>query len=285
MDILEKEELIKKAGDLKVLPFVARKVLDTMNDENFSVSDLNNIVEKDQTITARVLKISNSALYGLRYQVNSLQQALLILGLKTIRSLVLAVSTRSLYKKFGITEQKIWDHSVGTAISAKMIAAGLGTLLEEVAFTGGLMHDLGKVVMNNEIPEAFAEVMMKTYNEGVDSIAAEKEICGYDHTEVGSKVAEKWGISNILIEILAKHHLHNSKLEDMEDPAVAQSIACVNLADNVCKVLGIGYRSPDDTILLHTLPSAVFLKMTKDKLDTLCNEINDTYNSEKAVFQ
>ena len=122
MDIPVKEILIKNAGDLKVLPFVARKVLDTVGDERSSVSDLSDVIEKDQTISARVLKISNSALYGLRQEVTSVHHALLLLGFKTIRSLVLSVSTKSLYKQFGMKEKIIWDHSVGAAIASKVVA-------------------------------------------------------------------------------------------------------------------------------------------------------------------
>ncbi|MEN8262069.1 MAG: HDOD domain-containing protein [Nitrospirota bacterium] len=104
MPVITKEALIKKTGDLKVLSFVAKKILDTISDDNLSFSDLADISEKDQTIDARVLKVSNSPMYGLRQEVNSIQQALMILGLKTIRSLVLSLSTRSLYKKFGMTD-------------------------------------------------------------------------------------------------------------------------------------------------------------------------------------
>ncbi|MBI5408145.1 MAG: HDOD domain-containing protein [Nitrospirae bacterium] len=285
MSALTKDDLIKKVGDLKVLPFVARKVLETLNDENCSIDDLNDIIEKDQTLAARVLKISNSALYGLRHEVTSLRQAILLLGFKTIRSLVLSVSTRALYKNFGMTEKILWDHSIGAAISAKIISTGLGSEVGEVAFIGGLMHDLGKVVMNNESPDVFAEVMMKIYNEGVDSITAEEEAYGYNHAEIGARVTEKWGFSPLLVNILENHHLRNYKLEDIKDPLTIKSIACVNLADHVCKVLGIGYRNPDETVELHKLPSAVFLGLSKDRLNNLVVKINETYNNEKAIFE
>jgi putative nucleotidyltransferase with HDIG domain len=285
MDIIPKDKLINKAGDLKVLPFVARKLLDSIGSATISIDELSNIVEKDQTISARILKISNSSFYGLRQEVASINQAILILGMKTIRSLVLSVSTRSIYKRFGITEQKIWEHSVGSAIAAKMIAEGLGSELEETAFTGGLMHDIGKVIMNNETPDAFAEVMMKTYNEGLDSLTAEEEVYGYSHPDIGARVAKKWGLSKVLVEVMEKHHLDNYRLEDIGEPFIANSVACVNLADNACKLLGIGYRSPDDTVMLHELPSAVFLNISKERLDSLVEEINETYNNEKSAFQ
>ena len=285
MNIPAKDDVIRKVGDLKVLPFVARKLLETISDENVSVADLNDIIEKDQSITARVLKISNSALYGLRQEVSSLQQAIMVLGFKTIRSIVLSVSTKSLYKKFGMTEQMLWDHSIGAAISAKLLSAGLGRDVGDIAFIGGLMHDLGRVVMNNEAPEAFSEVMMKMYNDDVGSITAEEDIFGYNHSEIGSGVIAKWGLLPALVEIIEKHHLDKCSLQDIGDPLIANGVSCVHLADNVCKMLGIGFREPDEAVLLHELPSAVFLGMKKEGLEKLVENIDETYNKEKAIFQ
>jgi putative nucleotidyltransferase with HDIG domain len=285
MSVITQKDLIRKVGDLKVLPFVARKVLDTISNDNLSFSDLANIIEKDQTIAARVLKVSNSALYGLRQEVNSIQQALLILGLKTIRSLVLSLSTKSLYKKFGMTEQKMWDHSVATATAARIISATLGSEVSDIAFIGGLMHDLGKVILNNETPELFTEVMMRTYNEGISSVEAEQELYGYDHAVIGASVSEKWGFPDMIREIIEKHHLNTVKLEDIEDAVTAKGIACVNLSDYISKVLGIGYREPDESIVLSELPSAVFLKFNKEKLNSFVEEIKETYDNEKAIFQ
>lgn len=285
MDIISKDELVNKVGDLKVLPFVARKVLDIIGNENVAIGDLITIIEKDQTIAARILKISNSALYGLRQEVTSLQQALMILGFKTIRSLVLSASTKSLYKKFGITEKMMWDHSVGVAIAAKIVSKGLGADVSEAAFIGGLMHDLGKVIMNNETPDAFSQVIMKVYNDGIDSIAAEEEIYGYNHTEIGSKVIAKWGLSPSLIKILQYHHLNVCGIEDIGDPLAANGVACVHLADCICKLLGIGYREPDDSIILSELPSAKYLGISKEKTEQLVRECSETYEKEKSVFE
>ena len=179
----------------------------------------------------------------------------------------------------------MWDHSIGAAIAAKLISADLGRELGDIAFTGGLMHDLGKVIMNNETPEAFTEVMMNMYNEGIDSITAEEDVYGYNHSEIGSTVISRWGLSGVLVEILGKHHLNNCSLDDIEESLVAKGVACVNLADNICRALGIGYREPDKAILLHELPSAVFLDMNKNTLANLIEEISETYNREKSIFQ
>jgi len=283
--IVSKEDLIKKAGDINVLPSVARKILDALGDDSFSINDMEHIIETDQALAVKVLKISNSALYGLSQEITSLQQALMVLGSKTIKSLVLSISTKSLYNKFGITEQKMWDHSVGAAFASWLISTGHGKAVSDIAFIGGLMHDLGKVFMNNETPEAFAEVMMKTYNEGADSIVAEEEVYGYNHAEIGATLAGKWGFPSLLVQLIGMHHLHNKELEDINDAVEAKGIACVNLANYFCKSLGIGYRDPDESLELHTLPSAVYLKIGSDRVDNLKTEIMETYENEKSSFE
>lgn len=282
---LTKDDLIQKVSDLQVLPIVARKALDTLNTDNCTIEDLNTIIEKDQSIAARILKISNSALYGLRQEVTSLQHAMMILGFKTIKSLVMTATTRSIYKKFGITEKMMWDHSVGAGIAAKIIARNLGSEVEDVAFVGGLMHDLGKVIMNNETPEMFSQVMMNIYNKNAGSIAAEQELYGFDHTEIGAGVVAKWKFAPILIHILGKHHLHTCKLEEVGNDMQTKSVACVNLADRICKILGFGYRNTDDSIALHELASAKYLGITEDKVDGLLRTVNETFASEKSAFE
>jgi putative nucleotidyltransferase with HDIG domain len=281
MNVISLDNLVRKVGDLKVLPFVARKLLETLGDENADIEDLSSIIEKDQTIAARVLKISNSALYGLRHEVTSIHQAVLVLGFKTIRSVVLSASTRSLYKNFGMKEKIIWDHSVGAGIAARIIAEKSDPDSQEMAFVGGLMHDLGKVVMNNETPDLFGEVLMNIYNDGVDSIEAEESVYGYNHARIGALVAQKWGFPDALVKIIANHHLQTGTTESLLEDNV---LACVHLADNACKFLGIGYRSPDKSIVLDELPSAVHLQISGSALEETIEKIRTTYESEKSVF-
>ncbi len=282
---ITQDKLITRVGDLQVLPTVARKAIDVLNNANCAIDDLSDIIEKDQTIAARILKISNSALYGLRQEVTSLQHAMMVLGFKTIRSLVLTATTRSLYKKFGITEKMMWDHSVAVAIAAKLISRDLGSDVEEVAFVGGLMHDLGKVILNNETPDEFAQVMMNIYNDNSDSITAEKEVYGFDHTEIGAGVVQKWKFAPILIEVIGKHHLHTCSLDEIDDSFQAKTIACVNLADSICRFLGLGFRTPDESVALNDLLSTQYLGISSDKIETLLVEVKETFMSEKSAFE
>ncbi len=165
MEIPSKEELVKNASNPKVLPFVAQRVLEQVNNENTTIADMTDIIEKDQTISASILRISNSAFYGLRSEVSSLRQAILVLGLNAIKDLVITVSTKSQFKNFGITEKMMWDHAVGAGIASRLISSDLEREVQDVSFLSGLMHDFGKVVMNNASHDAYLEVMQKTYNE------------------------------------------------------------------------------------------------------------------------
>lgn len=284
MGIPSKEMLIRKAGDPKVLPSVAKKVLDMVGDENTSNTALCTVISRDQTISASVLKIANSAYYGLRNEVTSLNQAVVILGFAALKDLVVTVSTKLQYKRFGITEQMMWDHSIGAAVAAREVARGHGRDLEEMAFLGGLMHDFGKVVMNNEAPEAYLEVMQETYNEGKDAIEAETSVFGYTHTEIGAMVLDQWGFPPVLISVLRSHHLQGCTLEGLSDPFEARAIACIHLADALCKRLGIGYRCAVGELQLDRLPSAVFLGLDSGKIERLSQAASDKYEAEKAAF-
>jgi|YNPNPStandDraft_1061719.scaffolds.fasta_scaffold04711_4 HD-like signal output (HDOD) protein len=285
MDRLPKEELIKKVSEPKVLPGVARRVLEIIRDEEASIAEICSIVERDQAITASVLKIANSAYYGLQSKVTSIRRAVVVLGLTTLRKIVLAVSTKLQYKRFGITEQLMWDHAIGAAIAARYIASRQWRDLEEIAFLAGLMHDLGKVFMNNECPQSYSQVMQAIYNEGQQSLTAENAIFGYTHTDVGPLVMRIWRMPLVFASVLEHHHLHRGVLGDFTDTPTARVIACVHVADNLCRHLGIGYRSPDASVPVIDPPVAALLSLPADDLSQLKEEISVVYEKEKGQFQ
>jgi putative nucleotidyltransferase with HDIG domain len=221
MKIITKEELIKKVADPKVLPMVAKKILDIVGNDDASISEICETIQKDQTISANILKVANSAYYGLRKEVTSIRQAIIMLGLSAIRNIALTVSTRLQHRRFGIVEQLMWDHSVGAAIAARHIAVGRGKEFEEIAYFGGLFHDFGKVVINNECPDAFNGVMQRIYNDREDPLTAERNIFNYAHTEIGALVMEEWKFPAIFVSILENHHLENRSFDEFPGAFVA----------------------------------------------------------------
>ncbi len=285
---LSLEELIKKAADLNMMPQVARKVIDLVANESTTATQLSEVLEKDPNITARILKISNSAFYGLRREVKSIQQAIVILGFRSLRSMVVASSSKSLHKRFGITEQLMWDHSIGAAIASKIISEGMPAAVGENVFVGGLLHNVGKTVMNNESPKSFLEVMKRVYNDGLDSLDAESEVFGYGHPEVGFMISEKWGLPTDLSILIRYHHLDrltaDQKSELMANSTTKLGLACIEMATKLCEILGIGYRDKNTSLDPLKLASASILNADKAKLDLWLKKTQEAYNQERAIF-
>jgi putative nucleotidyltransferase with HDIG domain len=285
---LSLDELIKKAGELNMMPQVARKVVELVSNESSTAGQLAELLEKDPNITARILKISNSAFYGLRREVKTVQQAIVILGFKSLRSMVVASSSKALHKRFGITEQLMWDHSIGTAIGAKVIAEGLPPAVGEIAFVGGLLHNVGKTVMNNESPKAYMEVMKRVYNDRITAVKAEMEIFGYAHPEVGFQIAEKWGLPSDLTALIKNHHLdgisEEEKTKIFANQIAKSALSCIQLSTHVCEFLGIGFREKNLKLDLTTITGAKLLNATKEKIDGWLKKIQEAYSKERAIF-
>ncbi len=287
-NVLSLAELVKRASDLTMMPQVARKVIEMVADQNSSASQLAGILEKDPNITARILKIANSAFYGLRREVKTVQQAIVVLGFKSLRSMVVASSSKALHKRFGITEQMLWDHSIGTAIGGKLLAEGKASSAGELAFVGGLLHNVGKTIMNNECPNVFAEVMRRVYNDGIASVEAEAQIFQYAHPEVGFRISEKWGLPEELCSIIRSHHLTRVDPYEREriyqDSVLKQAMACVEVSSHLCEKLGIGQRQPKTDLVISELEGAKILGLDETKLAAISQRMMEVYKQERSVF-
>lgn len=286
--VVDLESLIKKAGDLDMMPAVARKVMQLVADQNTNANQLSEVLEKDANITARILKIANSAFYGLRREVKSVQQAIVVLGFRTLRSMVVASSSKSLHKRLGITEQLMWDHSIGSAIGAKLIAAKFSASVGEMAFVGGLLHNVGKTIMNNECQQQYNEVMQLVYNDGLSPLEAELEVFKYSHPEVGFRVTEKWGLPKELSQIIRFHHLSHISLDDRSgikgQADLETAMACVEMSTHICRSLGIGFRDKKPDFDFLALESAKILKAEEIQIKTWAKDIEEAFIKERAIF-
>lgn len=287
-DVPALEEMVKKASDLQMMPQTARKVIELVSKESTTAQDLSQVIEKDANITTRILKIANSAFYGLRQEITTVQHAIVILGYKSVRSLVVASSSKAMHKRFGITEQLMWDHSVGTAIFGRGLAKGKPQAVGELAFVGGLLHNVGKAIMNNECPKAYMEVMKTVYNENVSFIEAEQKVFGYTYPEVGNLVIAKWGLPESISKIIRFHRLSKEtgpeKEKALEDNDTKLGLACVEMAVEMCRFLGIGYKDKNPNVKLAELESAKILGLEEPQIKSLLEESQKSFEQEKSIF-
>lgn len=277
----ELEEIIMKSCDLPTIPSVAGRVVKLISDPNVTANDLNKAIMTDVSLAARVLKIANSSFYGCRSTINTVSHAIVVIGFGMIRNIVMAASTKNVYKHYGLTEKLLHDHSVGTAMATYLIEKGLGRRQSEEAFLAGLFHDIGKVILNNTDPDRFMAVTKEVYNEGRDSTEVEREVFGFTHAEVGSLVIRKWNFSADLEVLINRHHQLSEMAQD--EPHIYQLTALVNLADDLCYKHGIGVREPQN-IDLSNHPAIALLGLDNEMLLKIEEELPVAYQNERALF-
>lgn len=253
------ESLILKTVDIPTLPPIAMKVMNLIQDDFASLSILEETISRDQGFVTRLLRIANSPYYGQNRKIDDIKQALLLIGFETLKSLIVATALRDLHRKFGIFEQRLWEHSLGVALCSSLIAMVTQLQKPDEALVCGLIHDVGKTVINNSMPDIYPEVYEKIHNQRKSSIVAEEEIFGFNHTTVGALLAKKWKLPEKLEMIIAYHHTF--PFPDYEDAAYADICNIVRVADQICNNLGIGLREPVETPIDH-----ISLGLTDDEL-------------------
>ncbi len=277
-------ELILKTCEIPPVPMVAVKILKLVNDPKSNTNDLQRVITADQALTARVLKIANSAYYGLPRFINTISDATIIIGFDAIKMLALAVSTKEIYKNYGFIEQKLWEHSIGVSVASGLIAHEVNFLNPEEAVVAGLLHDIGKVVMNNSQPTKFNELMNSVFKYRNPFYLLERDFFGFDHAEVGGLLAEKWGFSEVLCDVIKWHHLcpENNFKKDTDGLTLCAFVA---LADSICVRLGVGYRGPMADMDFSSKKWTGILNISEGTLQGLIEMFKEVYIKKKAAYQ
>ncbi len=282
---MQTNEIIAKDCEIPAVPMVAFKILRLVEDPATDVSSLQDAIMADQSLAARVLKMANSAYYGLRRNIDTISEAIIMMGFVAIKNLVLAVSTKDVYKKFGLLEQKLWEHSIGVSVASGLIAREIRFIHAEETTVAGLLHDIGKVVMNNSQHERFVLLTEMVYNDRSTYYEKEKEVFGYGHAEVGGVFATKWGFPENLCDSIRRHHFTSyDDLMDLE-PDSRTLCSIIALADALCLRLGVGYRGPRDDIELRDGECRKILNISEQRYAELIETFKQAYIEEKQSYQ
>jgi putative nucleotidyltransferase with HDIG domain len=276
----ELEKTIMTAGDLPTIPAVATKVMQLIESNNATAEELSKVVSADPAVAAKIIKISNSAFYGCQRKIQSLSTAIMMLGFKTLRSLVITASLKQVYHPYGLVEKILWEHSFGAGMAARIIAANTKFANEEESFLAGLFHDIGKIIMNHIDRDKFQIVMECCYNEGIPFTEAETKVYSFSHAEAGGCVIRKWNFPEALANVVTLHHT----LRDSDDLHLSHLAAVVSLADMFCHKLGIGVRNPDDGLRPAASKAAELLGLGESRLNLLLEIFQEAYDKEKSFF-
>jgi putative nucleotidyltransferase with HDIG domain len=188
------------------------KVLETCNDPNSTANDLNRVISLDPVLTGRVLKLVNSAYYGIAHTISSVTRAVVMLGLNTVKQLSLSLAIlENFYSRHSFpafSADQFWSHSLCVAAAAKSLAAATGVPLSdhEEYFVAGLLHDLGKIPLHKVAPQEGAEAVRLACDKSWPLPVAETAVLGVDHGTIGHLIATKWRLSPRVADSIGSHH-------------------------------------------------------------------------------
>ena len=264
-----KERIIKAAKDLPPMPDVIFKIQRTLLDPNAYAQQIADLIETDQALAARVLKIANSPFYGMTGKVASVHHAAVILGFKTLGELTTIASFSELMGNklpgYGYRADELWKHSLAVALASKHIAQKLNPELINDALTAGLIHDLGKLILDpyvleqREIFDEFMEATDQTF------LKAEKHILGFDHAEIAFEICTHWNFPESLA-LSIKYHHYPSLSDDNEMAYI------LHLADYIA-VLSVSGYDMDEILDIQEEGTQTFLKVHQEELKSISSVI------------
>lgn len=233
---------------LPPIPIVMTELIQALSDD-IDLNDLGRIISKDPSMSMNVLKVANSAFYGLRNKVATIEHAVRMLGTREITSLCIACSAMNVLRPSSrqptIDLTLFWRHSLATGVFSKLLASELNIGLLNNIYLAGLIHDVGKVVLDRFAHDVYSEVLRVTFNENVSVLEAEKRIIGASHDTVGAWLMEKWQLPMIFHQVAHYHHSMNNTPDEC---LIAVSI--VSFANHLAQLKSFGFGGEMGGIVL-----------------------------------
>jgi putative nucleotidyltransferase with HDIG domain len=277
---MDAAEVVRQVGNLPAFPAIAMKALQLSEDPNSSARELQSVIAKDQALTARVLKIVNSSMFSFQREISTLSHAVSILGLKTVRSIIVAASMEKMFPSGrqgsgGLAHQLLWQHAWSAALAARVLSNTIRYHNPEEAFTAGLLHDIGKMVLLQNSAYQYSEIINLVHRNEKSFLQAEMEIFGFTHAQVGSLATSKWSFPKHVTDVILYHHDPPSAC------TYAKLAAVVSLANSIMVYLGVGFEK-DPNLKLEENPSARFLRLNGTLLQPLVEEIRLTISKNQG---
>jgi len=252
------------------MPTSVHRIMELTRDPSASVQDITKVISTDQALTANVLRWCNSPFYGFAQKISSVNQAVSLLGFSTISSMVIATTVRSIYNRelsgYGLGAGELWKHSVACALGSRILAVKKAPALKNIAFTAGLLHDIGKIILSNAVENSFAEIQGRVKREKLSFVRAEKESLGFDHTEIGEKAAERWLFPDPIREAIRFHH---EPLQARDNKMLVSFVHVSNLATSLMG-FGLGCDGLLNPVTEDVLKS---LSLEEKEFDIFCSDL------------
>ncbi len=267
------QQSLKKITTIATLPEVTARIIKTVEDPKSTASQLHQIISHDPALVTRILKVVNSAFYGLPGQIGSVERAIVLRGLTAIKNIAVAASLGQLFRGVklceGFTAKDLWTHCVGVAVTARQLAQEMKVPLTDEAFLAGMIHDIGIVVSLQIHPEQLQRVCQIVQREGKDFCQTERDTIGVDHQQLGMGLSEMWRFPRACQLVAGFHHQPQSLNGDR------LLVAIVYAADTICAQANHGFnltacnQKLDEVGVADIHIDPVLIERTRKNLQTL----------------
>lgn len=274
MNVKQIRDKIEQIDSIPTIPVVVRKLLKTVDSPSISLGEIGEIITKDQALTARLLKMVNSPIYGFPGRISSVSQALILLGLNVVKGMLLSISVFEMMEK---TMVGLWEHSLCTAIAARAIAIKKGLKDPEEVMVSALLHDIGKVALKIKFPEEYEKALSISDREEKLIRESEETVFSISHAEVGGWLTEKWYFPRSLTEPIAYHH------RPILSKQAPERTALVHVADILVRARGVGFGGDN---LVPPVNAKVWeeLSLSKTDIKEIMAVIDDTASDAEGIL-
>lgn len=249
------EDVTRDIDNLVSLPSVFIRLNQLVESPRSSVNQIADVISTDPGLTARLLRMANSAMFGMRKEVDTISKAVNVVGLKRLRDLALATSTIKAFEKTTnplLPQEDFWLHSIRCGLAAKFLAEQARLSNSDTLFIAGLLHDIGDLLMFKRIPEVSREAIQKSVEQtrSISLHQVEQEMLGFDHAMVGTKLAEHWNLPAIFVEAIRWHH------EPEKATQFKKEVAIVHIANSLAVCAELNSTDIEATDAPPILPAA-----------------------------
>ncbi len=263
---------------LPSLPTVVTQLLSVVGDPASSARDVSQLISTDQALTAKILKVANSAFYGFPRKIATVQFAIVVLGFETVKNLGLSVAILKRFHQGNdhplFDRQQFWEHAIGCGVAGRMLARKRNRKLEGEAFVAGVLHDIGKLILIEYFPDEFGECLDRAKSDLLSIAEAEEQVIGVTHAEIGGWLAEKWKLPESLVNAIAHHHAPY----ELEEPD--EILLITHMANALTRHNRIGSGGDRLGASLSPRVAAVFKNGRDINDDVLLSELSEGYQEE-----
>jgi putative nucleotidyltransferase with HDIG domain len=280
-EVLTPEQLVQRVAGLVSLPEVCTRVTEMVDDPRCSAAQIGKVIGRDAALTARLLKIVNSAFYQFPSRVETVSRAITIIGYRELRDLVFAATVSGMFERIGgdlVDIDAFWRHGIYCGILSRSIAKKCGVLHSERLFVAGLMHDIGKLIMSYNLPEQVREAQRIVADSQVPMYQAEQQVIGFDHAQVGAELMKSWQFP-LSHQYVARFH-HDMKAADDFN----LETATVHLANVIAHIAEVGL---EDERRLNAIDKEVWriTNVRKSDVETLLVEAREQFIEALTLFR